>query len=476
MSKLNLQGFGQAGIAFPEINVQLVVRNPETGEIVHKIEKHNRVCRLPLYVMLRAINGEYSRCDDKTVEINKRFQLYNYIPRFIAFGNGDSEIDVNDVKLDSELDYPRMKLIKNNQIENFYNSPYIRLTIKHFVPLEAYKGETISEAGLFCEETGDNLWARVIFDPFVKDNSVVIDVTWTITIVIIETEEKPYEMVDKLPLRTTIRDALKFLNSRYEGYEELAKQLRIANDVFASKAVSQLYVDNVTQSLLAAIEGVDSITVKPKPDPDPGIDPGDPPDLIVVLNRALHNSNNPYITSQYIDVHTIIMGFYYDSSTDEVVINFSIPVDVSSNGSNFDINMSNIRIPSTTEYIYIKESNGNIYKIQLDLKGPYVTNKNVQVHKTLNTITNPAHMVYNDTNGNPLTIGFYWDGNEIVVNLPVPLFINWELDDKVYTQYSTLSINDIDTTTPKSFYAKSNQTGNTILRINLTLIDAAIGS
>ena len=61
--------------------------------------------------MLRAINGEYSRCDDKTVEINKRFQLYNYIPRFIAFGNGDSEIDVNDVKLDSELDYPRMKLI-----------------------------------------------------------------------------------------------------------------------------------------------------------------------------------------------------------------------------------------------------------------------------------------------------------------------------------------------------------------------------
>ena len=148
------------------------------------------------------------------------------------------------------------------------------------------------------------------------------------------------------------------------------------------------------------------------------------------------------------------MGFYYDSSTDEVVINFSIPVDVSSNGSNFDINMSNIRIPSTTEYIYIKESNGNIYKIQLDLKGPYVTNKNVQVHKTLNTITNPAHMVYNDTNGNPLTIGFYWDGNEIVVNLPVPLFINWELDDKVYTQYSTLSINDIDTLLNANYISK----------------------
>lgn len=282
MGKLNLKGFGQAGIAFPEINVNMKIRNGITGELIKEINKHNRVCRIPLYNILRAINGEFSECDDQTVAINKRYQLYNFIPRFLAFGYGNEsnkeqdnqqtknkEIDVNDTKLENELTYidedsketlryPRMKITRPRQFENQYSSPYIKIIIKHFVPMEDFKNEWISEAGLFCEETGDNLWARITFDKFKKDDTMVIDLTWSITIVIIETEQERFSMVDKLKLKKAIKDCLTFLGEN-PNYKNVSEALQKANDAFANKDISQAKIDEITSELTTCIFELDNI-------------------------------------------------------------------------------------------------------------------------------------------------------------------------------------------------------------------------
>lgn len=282
MGKLNLKGYGQAGIAFPEVNVNIKIRNGITGETIREIKEHNRVCRIPLYNILRAINGEFSECDDQTVAINKRYQLYNFIPRYLAFGYGDpgnkikdnpitknKDIDVNDLKLENELTYidektkkkvfyPRMKITRARQFENNYNSPYIKIIIKHFIPMNELVNEWISEAGLFCEETGDNLWARITFDKFQKDDTMVIDLTWSITIVIIETEEERYNMVDKLGLKKAIRDSLAWLKTNPK-YSKISDILYRANDAFESKDISQSTIDEITLELLDAIQELNKI-------------------------------------------------------------------------------------------------------------------------------------------------------------------------------------------------------------------------
>ena len=258
MNKLELLGYGQAGMAVPEINVHIKVRKPATGEVVYDVKQ-------PLFTMLRAINGEFSQCDDETVRTNKRFQLYNFIPRYIAFGSGTAEVDINDTKLDHELThpdsetgeeviYPRMKLTRTNTIENKYDAPYIKVTIKHFVPLTSLVNEDITEAGLFCEETGDNCFARIIFDKFTKDDTMVIDVTWEITIIIIETEEEPYASVDKIALRRAIKDSLAYISKNKPAYTDMCEALRICIDTYKDKAVSQLKIDQVTLDLITAME------------------------------------------------------------------------------------------------------------------------------------------------------------------------------------------------------------------------------
>lgn len=255
MNKLELFGYGQAGVAFPEVNVRIRVRRPSTGEVIYDKEKHNRVLKLPLFTLLRSINGEFSKCDDETIRTNKRFQLYNLIPRYLAFGSGKKEVDINDTKLDQELNRPRMKLIKSNSLENRYESPFIKITIKHFVPLTDLVGETLSEAGLFCESTGDTCWARIVFDPFEKDDTMVVDVTWEITVLIIETEDEPYSAVDKLDLRQTLKSGIDYISDKKPDYLKLCGVLKEAIDVYASKTVSQGKIDSITQDLVTAMEG-----------------------------------------------------------------------------------------------------------------------------------------------------------------------------------------------------------------------------
>ena len=258
---LNSGLFG-AGIGVPNVNVHIQARNVETGEITYDIEKHNRVMKSSLYSLARVINGEFCTADNITINNNRRFQLYNYIPRYIALGsnvapagkpnntNVSTEVTINDSCLLNEFNYPRMKLTQKNLIEDRYNAPYIKLTIKHYVPVTAFVGEEIAEAGLFCEETGNNLWARITFPRFKKDDVTVVDITWEITIISLESTDEPYVDIDKSGLWSSFTNAFGILVNKYgSDLNNLMSLLEEGIKVYASQYVDQQTVSDIAQRI-----------------------------------------------------------------------------------------------------------------------------------------------------------------------------------------------------------------------------------
>lgn len=258
-----------ASIGFPEVNVRIEARNVHTGKVTYEIEKHNRVMKSSILTLIRVINGEFSEADDLTVNTNKRFQLYNFIPRYIAFGTNvasgsnpgvTTEVTVNDTKLLNEIKYSedasRMKLTQRNIIENRLNSPYIKLIIKHYVPMTAYVNKKLGEAGLFAEATGNNLWARVTFPPFVKDEATVIDVTWEITIVSMETSDSPYDTIDKSALWNSIDSAFSKMVVQNPSYLVLTEALKEGIKTYASQSDSQDVVDEKTVRIITETAGI----------------------------------------------------------------------------------------------------------------------------------------------------------------------------------------------------------------------------
>lgn len=254
MSNLDIQGFGQAGMVFPETNVNIKIRDGKTNKIIKEIDKHNRVTRLPLFTLLRVINGEFTQCDRTTVTTNPLFRLSNFVPSYIAFGHGNKEVDINDMKLEDEISQPRMWISKSRTIQNYYEANYITIVFKHFVPMSTYVGETLSEAGLFCTETGDSLFARVTFDPIKKDDSTVIDITWSITIQIIQTHDHPYFPVDKTDLKNAINNFLKYFSEKFPQYSNIMIALKAAIDGYYDLTTQQETIDKLTVNLLQAVE------------------------------------------------------------------------------------------------------------------------------------------------------------------------------------------------------------------------------
>ena len=266
---LNSGLFG-AGIGIPNVNVHIQARNVKTGEITYDIEKHNRVMKSSLYTLARVINGEFCTADNDTINNNKRFQLYNYVPRYMALGsnvapasgrsntNVSSEVTINDNCLLNELNYPRMKLTQKNLIEDRYSAPYIKLTIKHYVPVTAFVGEEIAEAGLFCEQTGNNLWAIITINKNKKDDVTVVDITWEITIISLESTDDPYVDVDKSALWQSFETTFGILENKYgqpitggtgTDLSTLMKLLEEAIKIYASQYANQTTVGEITQKL-----------------------------------------------------------------------------------------------------------------------------------------------------------------------------------------------------------------------------------
>ena len=148
------------------------------------------------------LNGEYNKS-------NPQATYYDWIPRYLALGTNlaayDSGtgvtniVDINDAKLLNEIS-PRLALPERNIIINKSTQAYVQLVINTYVPEELYNGQTIREAGLFSKATGNNCLFRITFDDITKTEDIVLEVNWTITIISIDSQNQPYEEVDKTDL------------------------------------------------------------------------------------------------------------------------------------------------------------------------------------------------------------------------------------------------------------------------------------
>ena len=230
------------------INVRLAMRDINTGEILHTVEGHNRVTKMAVMGLIRFCNGEFN---DTTP-----LRILNYIPRYLALGSNiagtinpgvSAEVTINDSKLLSEIS-PRIKLTQRN-IENRYTNPYAKLIMKVFVPVDQFIGERIGEAGLFTDKMGNNCWARITFEPFVKEANTVIDVTWEITIVSMESSNQPYEKIDKEVLQISIDNALNKISKSNDTYKNICNELIIAYKMYADNSATQNEINNEATKL-----------------------------------------------------------------------------------------------------------------------------------------------------------------------------------------------------------------------------------
>lgn len=239
MSNIN----NRSTLGVPNINVRLTKRDAITGKTLQTVEGHNRVTKMALMGLIRFINGEFNDTTPLTI--------LDYIPRYLALGSNtagainpgvSSEVTVNDSKLLSEIS-PRIKLTQRNIIENRYTNPYIKLTIRVFIPVDQFVGEEIGEAGLFTSESGNNAWARITFEKMTKEANTVIDITWEITIVSMESSNQPYESVDKEILKLAIDNALDRISTEQPSYESLCDELKNGYKLYASSTATQTEIN-----------------------------------------------------------------------------------------------------------------------------------------------------------------------------------------------------------------------------------------
>ena len=245
-------------------NVTLTLRNSKTNKIEKVIKKHNIVSKAGALTIARLIDGQFCDADNPNINRTKRLDLYEYIPHYFAMGSnvasagsaGTTNIaSINDTRLLSEFtEYPRMKITQRNLVEDDPNKPYVKLVIRHYVPVSAYRGEDgrgqrIGEAGLFTSEKGNSCWARVTFDSFVKEPLTVIDVEWEITIVSLESTSELYESIDKSSLWNAIEDSCIKLEEKDPTLLNLPMYIKQGIFDYASDEVTQEEVDTDKSNL-----------------------------------------------------------------------------------------------------------------------------------------------------------------------------------------------------------------------------------
>lgn len=184
------------------VNVDIKGIDKQTGEIKIHRRGHNRCLKLQLMGIAKFLNGEFNKT-------NPQKTYYDWIPRYLAFGTNiaayDSGtgvttlVDINDTKLLNEIG-PRLALTERNTIINKSTQSFVQLVINTYVPEEMYNGQTFREAGLFSRATGNNCLFRITFDDITKTEDIVLEVNWTITIISIDSENQPYEEVEKADL------------------------------------------------------------------------------------------------------------------------------------------------------------------------------------------------------------------------------------------------------------------------------------
>lgn len=247
------------------VNVKIVAKNIETGKVTYETTKHNICSKAMILTLCRIINGEFSNADNFNLNRIGRQQLGDFIPKYFAMGSNIASSGVvgvttnptiNDTKLLSEFtDYPRMRLSQRNLIENKPTEPYVKLIIRHYVPVNAYVGMSIAEAGLFSSLTGNSCLFRVTFDRFVKDPLTVIDVYWEITLVSLESSTSANLQIDKSSLFQTIQSVFTKISTEVFTLKELDDYLLQGTIDYASDTATQEQVDQDKQNIDSIIKG-----------------------------------------------------------------------------------------------------------------------------------------------------------------------------------------------------------------------------
>lgn len=204
------------------VNVRLTKRDKHTGRVLQQVEGHNRCLRMELMGITKFLNGEFND--------TSYTQAKDWIPRYLGLGtnmasvDSDShikqEVQINDTRLLDEIS-PRLKLPDRNTVVNRTAQSYVQLVITTYLPEELYNGQTIREAGLFSRATGNNCLFRIVFDEISKERDSVVEVTWTISIISIDSQNEPYEEYSKADLRESINEVIERTAQLYTPYEEI---------------------------------------------------------------------------------------------------------------------------------------------------------------------------------------------------------------------------------------------------------------
>lgn len=187
---------------------------------------------------------------------------YNWIPRYLGVGtniapSGETPVStivkVTDTKLLNEIG-PRMLLPERNQIIKKSGQDYIQLVIESYLPSMYYNNTTIAEAGLFANETGNNCLFRIVFPGITKTEDSVVQVSWTITIVSIDSQNQPTVIVDKTDLESAFLHAMDKIKEYYPNCSDLCDALYNATDscgiyIYADRTATQDTVNDITATI-----------------------------------------------------------------------------------------------------------------------------------------------------------------------------------------------------------------------------------
>ena len=215
---LNMTDAGYVGGA----NVCLTKRDKKTGRVLQQVSGHNRCLRMELMGITKFLNGEFN---------NTTYQLaYDWVPRYLGLGTNvatvdssssiKTEVQINDTRLLDEIS-PRLKLPDRNKVVNRTSQSYVQLIITTYLPEEYYNGQTIREAGLFSKATGNNCLFRIVFDEITKERDSVVEVTWTISVISIDSHNEPYEEYSKADLREAINEVIERTAELYPPYLDI---------------------------------------------------------------------------------------------------------------------------------------------------------------------------------------------------------------------------------------------------------------
>lgn len=203
-------------------NVCLTKRDKKTGRVLQQVSGHNRCLRMELMGITKFLNGEFN---------NTTYQLaYDWVPRYLGLGTNvatvdssssiKTEVQINDTRLLDEIS-PRLKLPDRNKVVNRTSQSYVQLIITTYLPEEYYNGQIIREAGLFSKATGNNCLFRIVFDEITKERDSVVEVTWTISVISIDSHNEPYEEYSKADLREAINEVIERTAELYPPYLDI---------------------------------------------------------------------------------------------------------------------------------------------------------------------------------------------------------------------------------------------------------------